>query len=1203
MSEINIVYNDFCFLFFALAFFLTFFVSLSLKKRLADRDAWKCLAFYALVQACYFLIQLILQFKRVLPANQSIALVFAYLSHLFLWGFAINITDRLGEPSVFKKFWYIPVLAGLSGLFFAPKAFILTKVLFLALPAVLLSLKVFFAKEAFKVRVKSHLHLMVGLSLLSFHTLRTFQCAYPVVSDVFAFRLIKCILAICFAVFLWLSLRRVDFKARSDYLTKSHRHLEASAILAVLVVFTLGLFGTGLLARMAFVSEKRAKHSYASSFELLMQSNFSQADLLVSRLADSLLVNAAALTPANESLTLANEILDTYAVLMPQAVVYIMDKDGNTIASSNRETELSFVGKNFAFRPYFQEALAGKPANFLALGKVSKQYGYYSAMPLKDAGNDVVGVVVYKMTLTEKSFPLPEAFPVALINDAGDVIISNKSNQFWKKLLAANSHKFVAYEVPETRETRFTYSFSLVEPRAFSGARNMFLWKYRLKSSGWSFLLLDFGQTMVWARMFGLSLTLLVCLICVGVVIIWSLSLIKAEEIEANAKIYETLVEGSSNIVVLLDIYGNILAANYMANNEFGLKDCENAHQRLPEYWDKESAPKVREALQKTLSGEKITIEASRINATGTKSFWEIVLNPVIEGVGLPTKVVGIFHDFTQRKLATLELRQEKDLTANLLHTARVIIILLDKVGKIERVNKYFYDLTGYKPEDIIGQSWIEHFVPKKEKARTSSFFRNFIRTSDAKSLDTQIITVDGRILEIEWKNKVIRDDSGKPRGVISVGQDVTKHLQIENALRSDKSKLSMLNNCFVRFGNSAEENISQLAEIAWMLTGADRVLVREAEDDQLRTLSDTTIEVNDQQAEIKAFSKIWPEIRKIGKIPVLVEDIDDFAVADETLRGFKSMIVTVIFFGEEITGCLYCCFKEKVNYFPEEDLNLISIAARAIGVEIARLRENRQLHDMFELLDARDRRMSLEMEIARTVHRSFLPAATPEFSPYNIGFVFQPCFSVGGDFFDFVPFAGKNQLGILFADISGHGVAGALLSSMLKLLLFSATAQTSEPTEVLLSINDKIEENFPDGYFVTAFFTLLDQNSEKIFFASAAPEPVILLHKDGQVETLGRGGQPMGLLPSEFVCKEDFAAQSVSLKSGDTLIFFTDGITDIKISENERLGLPRLCEWCAELAGQPPQKICDSLYRQAIEVAIEKGIDDDIMLLAITRD
>jgi sigma-B regulation protein RsbU (phosphoserine phosphatase) len=150
--------------------------------------------------------------------------------------------------------------------------------------------------------------------------------------------------------------------------------------------------------------------------------------------------------------------------------------------------------------------------------------------------------------------------------------------------------------------------------------------------------------------------------------------------------------------------------------------------------------------------------------------------------------------------------------------------------------------------------------------------------------------------------------------------------------------------------------------------------------------------------------------------------------------------------------------------------------------------------------------------------------------------------------------------------------------------------------------MNGQIEENFPSGYFVSAFYALLDEKSSSIELANAAPEPALVLRKNGRIEIICRGGQPMGLLPKEFTDSETFAGTSIELKSGDVLFLFTDGLTDIKISENERLGIDRLSRWLAEESAKTPQQLCEAIYQRATGMALPESIDDDIMILAVAR-
>ena len=100
-----------------------------------------------------------------------------------------------------------------------------------------------------------------------------------------------------------------------------------------------------------------------------------------------------------ETLAQANSVLDRYQQRFGASVAYLLDASGTTIASSNRGDPDSFVGQKYAFRPYFQEAIAGKPGRYFALGVTSKKRGFYASHPVKESTGKVLGVVVFKMTL------------------------------------------------------------------------------------------------------------------------------------------------------------------------------------------------------------------------------------------------------------------------------------------------------------------------------------------------------------------------------------------------------------------------------------------------------------------------------------------------------------------------------------------------------------------------------------------------------------------------------------------------------------------------------------------------------------------------------------------------------------------------------------------------------------------------------------
>lgn len=141
----------------------------------------------------------------------------------------------------------------------------------------------------------------------------------------------------------------------------------------------------------------------------------------------------------------ANGVLDHYCTVLERYDCYLMDGTGLTVASSNRRTAVSFVGKNYGFRPYFQDALAGKPSLYLAMGVTSRKGGIYTGNPVRSADGTIVGVVVLKAPIDDVDVLFSNLTGIAaLVSDAGLVFASNRDDwQFktlWRGAAAAPGH-------------------------------------------------------------------------------------------------------------------------------------------------------------------------------------------------------------------------------------------------------------------------------------------------------------------------------------------------------------------------------------------------------------------------------------------------------------------------------------------------------------------------------------------------------------------------------------------------------------------------------------------------------------------------------------------------------------------------------------------------------------------------------------------
>ncbi|MFQ5791414.1 MAG: PP2C family protein-serine/threonine phosphatase, partial [Acidobacteriota bacterium] len=239
------------------------------------------------------------------------------------------------------------------------------------------------------------------------------------------------------------------------------------------------------------------------------------------------------------------------------------------------------------------------------------------------------------------------------------------------------------------------------------------------------------------------------------------------------------------------------------------------------------------------------------------------------------------------------------------------------------------------------------------------------------------------------------------------------------------------------------------------------------------------------------------------------------------------------------------------------------------------------------------DRRLESELVVARRVLAGLLPRETPHLDGFDIAAVIQPCFEVGGDYYDFIPL-GKDRWGIAIADVVGKGVPAALLVAAMRASLYSLTAHELALRAVLDRANRFFYESAGlDGKYVTLFYAVMDIQARRLIYVNAGHLPPILLRRVGKVELLEEGGFPLGPFadPRYF---EGFAR----LQTGDLLALYTDGIVEA-MDENERhYGHERLVNILRELRSRTAAEICSEVIKDAGRFSHARPPDDQTVLI-----
>ncbi|MFN0131863.1 MAG: PP2C family protein-serine/threonine phosphatase [Phycisphaerales bacterium] len=323
--------------------------------------------------------------------------------------------------------------------------------------------------------------------------------------------------------------------------------------------------------------------------------------------------------------------------------------------------------------------------------------------------------------------------------------------------------------------------------------------------------------------------------------------------------------------------------------------------------------------------------------------------------------------------------------------------------------------------------------------------------------------------------------------------------------------------------------------------------------------------------------------------IPRLLTDLEanEDPVLGGAVAGLRSVLAIPIYDqGEALNWTLQ--FRKEPDGFQQADLESSFLIANLVGHNHRRMVLSHEVQQLNAAL-----REQFE-QVAR-VQRSLLPRELPSIPGLSIATSYLTSEQAGGDYYDFFPFP-DGRWGILIADVSGHGAAAATIMAMLHGILHAYAGPATTPGEVMSYANSRLVSAGIEGTFVTAFFGIYDPRLATLTYARCGHNPPI--HKDGSTGEVrfldGRGSLPLGVL-------EPFEAVNdvVSLRPLDTIVLYTDGITEAFDAGREMFGPERLDAALTVCSGAP-DCVMDSVHAALFKHTGSLARNDDQTLVAL---
>jgi sigma-B regulation protein RsbU (phosphoserine phosphatase) len=244
---------------------------------------------------------------------------------------------------------------------------------------------------------------------------------------------------------------------------------------------------------------------------------------------------------------------------------------------------------------------------------------------------------------------------------------------------------------------------------------------------------------------------------------------------------------------------------------------------------------------------------------------------------------------------------------------------------------------------------------------------------------------------------------------------------------------------------------------------------------------------------------------------------------------------------------------------------------------------------------DEERQRLESELELSQVIQRALLPQSIPNIRGVELAAFSRPSEIIGGDYFDFFQFRDGTH-GLVIADVSGHGVSAGMLMSSLQMAIRTMAPETNSPAEVLERINRFYIHNIHFTTFVTIFLACFDPNTLTLCYVNAGHNPPAARRKsDGAITWLGPTAPAVGLA-EEFHPR----MESVSFAEGDSLLLYTDGVTEVLNISNEEFGQERLAELVHQYADRPAPDLLQAIRQALSTFGGNQPLADDVTMVAL---
>lgn len=306
-------------------------------------------------------------------------------------------------------------------------------------------------------------------------------------------------------------------------------------------------------------------------------------------------------------------------------------------------------------------------------------------------------------------------------------------------------------------------------------------------------------------------------------------------------------------------------------------------------------------------------------------------------------------------------------------------------------------------------------------------------------------------------------------------------------------------------------------------------------------------------------------------------------------VSGVRSLVAAPLADSEGSLGMIALSSRLHRRQFSEQDMELLVSLAAVAALRVRNLALAEEA--------AERRRMARELDLARQIQVALLPDSLPGPAGYELHGHNVPSRGVSGDIYLVRERGPSDGLLLLVADVSGKGMAASLLTASFEALAAGPIDEGLGAGDILERVNHLLHRRTLASKYVTVFVASVEIESGELAYANGGHNPGVLVRAGGEIERLGATGTPVGLLPEAV-----YGTERVALAPGDTLVLYTDGITEAEDAQDEEFGLERLEAICRDHRKAPLAELTAAIESGLGEFVGERVPADDRTLVLLRR-